>query len=112
MKRPKIVTLICVIGYLSVLFTFPQVFSPSVKKLGLMMPALYGILVAAHFISCVGLWYFKKWGMQLYLIAFFAKTLFYLTTNQLGAMFYFNTFLSVIFILLLIRHYTKMSPNL
>lgn len=112
MTRPKIISFICVVGYFSVLFTFPQVFSPAVKKLGLYMPAVFGILVAAHFIACVGMWYYKQWGVELYLLAFFSKTLFYLTTNQLGAMFFVNVVITVVFIVLLLRHYRKMSPNL
>jgi hypothetical protein len=112
MTRPKIITFICIIGYLSVVFTFPQVFSPQIKKLGVLMPAIYGILVAANFIACVGLWYFKQWGVQLYLISVFAKTLFYLLVDQLGFGFYFNIAISVIFMFILLRFYTKMDPNL
>lgn len=112
MKRPGIITIICIVGYLSVLFTFPQVFSPAIKKMGLWVPAIYGILVSAYFISCVGLWYFKQWGVLLYLVSFFAKTLFFISTGQLGAGFYISTFLTLIFIILLIRYYPKMNPNL
>lgn len=112
MKRPKIISFICIIGYLSVVFTFPQVFSPAVKKLGVLMPALYGILVAANFIGCVGIWYFKQWGVQLYLAAFFAKILFNLLVNETGSIFYANIFISLIFSLILLRFYPKMSPNL
>jgi hypothetical protein len=112
MKRPRIISFICIVGYLTIVLTFPQVFSPSIKKLGVFMPALYGILVAAHFISCVGLWYFKQWGVQLYLFTFFAKTLFFILTEQYGFGFYFGTVLSLIFIIILLRHYSRMSQNL
>src|SRR5262245_9214623 len=112
MKRPIIISIICIVGYLSVVFTFPQVFSPSIKKLGVLMPAVYGILVAAHFISCVGIWYFKRWGVQLYLLSFFAKTIFYLSIRQTGVVFYFNTALSIIFIIILLRFYPRMDSNL
>jgi hypothetical protein len=112
MNRPRIISIICIVGYLSVVFTFPQVFSPQIKKLGVLMPAIYGILVAANFIACVGLWYFKQWGVQLYLISVFAKTLFYLLVNQLGFGFYFNCILSFIFIIILMRFYPKMDRNL
>lgn len=112
MKRPRILTLICVIGYLSVVFSFPQVFSPQIKKLGAFMPALYGILVAASFIACVGIWYVKQWGVQIYLAVFFAKILFSLSINQLGAGFYVSTGLSLLFSLVLLRYYPRMNPNL
>lgn len=112
MKRPRIISFICIIGYLSVLLSFPQVFSPQVKKLGLLMPALYGILVAANFIACVGIWYMKQWGVVLYLLVFFSRILFNLGINDLGAGFYISNLVSVLFIILLLRVYRKMSPNL
>lgn len=112
MLRPKIISIICILGYASVVFTFPQVFSPAIKKIGTFIPALYGILVALHFIACVGLWYYKQWGVQLYLVAFFSKTIFYLLSNQVGPLFYFNTLLTIVFIFILLRHYPKMNPNL
>lgn len=112
MKRPRIISIICIFGYLSVLVAFPQVFSPSVKKLGLLVPALYGILVAAQFISCVGIWYFKQWGVQLYLMTFFAKTLFFILSDQTGFTFYLGLVISLTFIVVLLRHYPRMNPNL
>jgi uncharacterized membrane protein (DUF2068 family) len=93
-------------------FTFPQVFSPQIKKLGVFIPAIYGILVAANFIACVGLWYFKQWGVQLYVISVFAKLLFYILSNQLGFGFYLNLAMSFIFIIILLRFYPKMNQNL
>jgi len=112
MKRPVIITIVCIIGYLAVLITFPQVFSPPVKKLGMFVPALFGVLVSAQFIACVGIWYYKQWGVQLYLLVFFAKTLFFLLTEQTGFSFYFGAAISLISIVLLLKHYPKMNPNL
>ena len=112
MKRPKIITIISIIGYITVLFTFPQVFSPGIKKLGVLMPAIYGILVAGNFISCVGLWYFKQWGVQLYLMSFFAKVIFFMLIQQMSYGFYLSASLSLISTIILLRFYPKMSPNL
>ena len=112
MKRPFVITLICILGYLSVIFTFPQIFSPSVKKLGLYVPALFGIIVAAQFIACVGLWYFKRWGAELYLIAFFVKVTFHLLTDTAGFGLVFSGVLNLVFLFFLLRHYPRMSANL
>jgi hypothetical protein len=112
MKRPIVITVICVFGYLSVLFTFPQVFSPGIKKLGVLMPAIYGIITAAQFMSYVGLWYYKQWGVQLYLIAFFSKILFFLLNEQAGVTLYISMIIAAVFTVLMLRHYPKMSPNL
>src|SRR3954463_5569546 len=107
MKRPKIISIICIIGYLTIVFTFPQVFSPSIKKLGVFMPAIYGILVASNFIACVGLWYYKQWGVQLYLLSFFTKTIFFILIHQFSGSSYLGTFLSIISIFILLRFYSK-----
>ena len=112
MKRPRVITIFCILSYLAVLIAFPQVFSPSVKKLGVFMPALYGILVAANFISCVGIWYYKQWGVQLYLLSFFAKTLFFMLTDQMEFSFYAGIGMSVAFIVVQLRFYPRMNPNL
>ena len=112
MRRPGVITVFCVLAYLGVVFTFPQVFSPGVKKLGTLMPALYGLLVAAQFMATVGIWYFKQWGVQLYLMSFFAKTLFFMLTDQMGFTTWFGILLSLSFIIILLRFYRRMSPNL
>jgi hypothetical protein len=112
MKRPKIISLICILGFVSTIFTFPQVFSPSIKKMGILMPALYGILVASNFIACVGIWYFKKWGVQLFLYSFFAKTIFFILTLQTGGSFYLGIMIFIISLIFLIKYYPKMNANL
>lgn len=76
------------------------------------MPAVYGLLVAINFIACVGLWYFKKWGAELYISCFFAKTIFFMLIQQTGFGFYFSTLLSVVFIFIVLRFYPKMGQNL
>lgn len=76
------------------------------------MPAVYGILVASNFIACVGIWFYKQWGVQLYILSFFAKTLFFVLLQQYSFSFYFNCTVSVIFTIILLRFYPKMSQNL
>jgi hypothetical protein len=112
MKRPGIITFICIFGFIYVILTFPQVFSPPVKRLGIFIPALYGVLVAAHFMACVGLWYYKQWGVRLYFLAFFARTLFFILTGQTGTGFYVNIAITVAFSVFLLRHYPRMNANL
>lgn len=111
-KRPKLVSAICIIGFISVVFTFPSVFSPSVKKIGDFVPALYGFIVAANFMAFIGLWHMKQWGVQLYLFTFFVKTLFLISINDLGTGTFVGISAAVIFSVVLIRYYPKMDVNL
>jgi len=112
MKRPTLITIITVLGFLSILVAFPQVFSPSVKKLGMFMPALYGLLVAFNFIAYVGVWYMKKWGAELFAMVFFAKTIFFITTDRMGVGFWISTVFQTAFMVVFLLHYAKMSKNL
>src|ERR1035437_1416738 len=75
-KRPTVLSIVCMIGFAWVLFTFTGVFSPSVKKLGVFMPAIYGLIIAATFISFIGVWHMKRWGTELYVISFCEKFFF------------------------------------
>ena len=112
MKRPKIISFICILGFISVIFTFPAVFSPSVKKIGDFVPALYGFIVACSFISYIGLWHMKQWGVQLFLFIFFVKTLFLITINDLGPGTIIGILFAIFFAIVLLRFYRKMDVNL
>ncbi len=112
MKRPFIITLICIIGFVSVTLTFPAVFSPSVKKIGDFVPALYGFLVAGGFISYIGLWHMKQWGVLLFLVVFFIKTLFLILINDVGAGTIMGIISSFVFGVILVKNYPKMDLNL
>jgi hypothetical protein len=111
-KRPKVISAICITGFISIVFTFPAVFSPSVKKLGDFVPALYGFLVAGSFISYIGLWHMKQWGVQLFLVVFFIKTLFLMMINDMGGGTVAGIISSLIFTVALLKNYPKMDVNL
>jgi hypothetical protein len=112
MKRPLILSIICVIGFLWVVVTFPGVFSPSVKKLGVFMPAIYGLIVAATFISFIGVWHLKRWGMELYAISFFCKMLFFILTKTFEITSIAGVVFSTWFIITYLFYYKKMDANL
>lgn len=112
MKRPGLISVLCVLGYISIVISFPQVFSPQVKKLGVFMPALSGLLVAANFMAYVGIWYMKRWGAELFLCSYFLKTILDLLLAQMGLMFYSGQIFSIFFIIALLRHYRRFDLNL
>jgi hypothetical protein len=112
MKRPAIISVLCVFGYISIVIAFPQVFSPQVKKLGLFMPALSGVLVAANFMAYVGIWYMKRWGAELFLYSYFLKTILDILYAQTGLLFYSGQLFSVVFGVALVRYYQRLDQNL
>lgn len=109
LKRPKLISIVCILGYVWIVFSFPGVFSPTVKKLGDWYPALFGLMVATNFISYIGVWHMKKWGVQLYLITFFIKQLVLLLLNDIS---YIEIVFSFFFIVVFFVYYKEMNDNL
>lgn len=108
-KRPKLVTLVCVLGFIWIVFSFPAVFSPSVKKLGDWYPALFGLIVAMSFISYIGVWHMKRWGVSLFIIAFFIKEMILILINDIN---YIGIIFSALFISIMVFFYKRMDVNL
>jgi len=108
-KRPVLLTTICILGYVWIVFSFPGVFSPTVKKLGEWYPALFGLLVAGSFISYVGVWHMKRWGVQLFVIIFFIKEALLILINDVN---YIGIIFSVFFISSMVAYYRQMDVNL
>ncbi len=111
-KRPAILSVICIIGFCWVLFTFPGVFSPSVKKLGVFIPAIYGMIIAASFISFIGVWHMKRWGAELYVIAFCSKMLYFTLTHTFGGSSILGILFSIWFVVTFLVYYRRMDMNL
>lgn len=109
LNRPKLITAVCVLGFIWIVFSFPAVFSPSIKKLGDWYPALFGIIVAFSFIAYIGLWHMKQWGVKLFLITFFVKQILLILINDVS---YIGLSLSVLFIVAMLFFYKKMDVNL
>src|ERR1035437_959855 len=105
-KRPILLTIVCVLGFTWIVFSFPAVFSPSVKKLGDWYPALFGLMVAASFISYIGVWYMKRWGVNLFIITFFVKEIILILINDVS---YVGIAFSVFFISSMLSFYKQMD---
>lgn len=108
-SRPKLITTVCVLGFLWIVFTFPGVFAPSIKKQGDWYPALMGLIVAFSFIAYIGVWHMKRWGVNMFIITFFLKQVFLITLNDIS---YPGIVLSCMFILIMLYFYKKMDTNL
>jgi hypothetical protein len=85
------------------------VFSPSVKKLGDWYPALFGLIVAVSFISYIGVWHMKRWGVSLFIISFFVKEIILILINDIN---YVGIVFSSLFIVIMVFFYKRMDVNL
>ena len=108
-KRPVLITTVCIIGFIWIVGSLPAVFSPSIKKLGDWYPALFGFLVAACFISYIGLWHMKRWGAHVFIGAFFLKEIILIIIDDVS---YPGIVISVFFIACMTAYYKKMDVNL
>ena len=108
-RRPLFITILCVIGFIWVVLSFPAVFSPEVKRRSVFLPALYGVFIAAHFISLIGVWHMKRWGVNWFTAVFFLKTMIGILNADVAPL---GTFLSVVFIVCFLFFYKRMDGNL
>jgi hypothetical protein len=108
-KRPLLLSIVCILGFIWVLFSFVVVFSPSIKKLGDWYPALFGLIVASCFMSYIGLLNMKKWGAQLFVITFFIKEVILIIINDVS---YVGIVFSVFFMVTMAIYYKRMDSNL
>lgn len=108
-KRPLFLSIICVLGFIWVVLSLPGVFAPSVKKINDWLPALLGLVRASMFISLIGVWYMKQWGVRMFIATMFLKETVYFL---IGDTSYLGAFLSLVFVISMLPHYKKMSLNL
>jgi len=108
-KRPRLISIICILGFIWIVFSFPSVFSPSIKKMGDWYPALFGLIVASSFISYIGVWHMKRWGVQLFIITFFIKEVLLILLEDLS---YVGIAFSLFFLISMLFFYRRMDLNL
>ncbi len=111
-KRPVIISIACIIGYIWIVFSFLGAFAPEIKRTGAFMPALLGTIVALQFISFIGLWHMKKWGVEMFIISFFAKVSFFFLLDKLSTSLYIGMGLSLLMMVPYLLFYKKMDRNL
>jgi hypothetical protein len=109
LKRPRLISIICILGFIWIVFSFPSVFSPSIKKMGDWYPALFGLIVASSFISYIGVWHMKRWGVQLFIITFFIKEVLLILLEDLS---YVGIAFSLFFLISMLFFYRRMDLNL
>ena len=107
-KRPLLISIVCILGFIWIVFSLPAVFSPTVKKLGDWYPALFGFIVAASFISYIGVWHMKRWGCSLFIITFFIKEIILIITEDVSAS---GIIFSLFFICTMVAYFKRMDVN-
>lgn len=110
--RPKIISITSVLAIIFILLAFPMLFTPSIKKTGDFVPMILGIIITLQFVSMIGIWHMKQWGVQLFIIMFCVRVITFMFLELYEFRFYFNIFYSTLFIIFFLVHYKKMDTNL
>ena len=111
-KRPTIISVVCILGFIWMIFVLPGMFSPTVKKIGDFVPMVYGLVLAFSFISLIGIWHMKRWGVEMYILVFFIKLIFFVLTKQVIFSTYIGIVFSTWFIITFLIFYKRMDRNL
>jgi len=111
-QRPKSISIITVTAIVLVLLAFPMLFTPSIKRMGDFVPMVLGIIITLQFVSLIGIWHMKQWGVQLFIIMFCVRVITFMFLDIYSFRFFFNILYSVIFIIFFLIHYRKMDTNL
>jgi len=110
--RPKSISIVTIIAIVLVLLAFPMLFTPSIKRMGDFIPMILGIIITLQFVSLIGIWHMKQWGVQLFIIMFCVRLITFMFLDMYTFRFYFNIFYSLVFIVFFLIHYRKMDTNL
>lgn len=108
-KRPRIVTILCIINGLWAIKLLPSIANPALKQYGDVFPPLYGIIVALIFISVIGVWHMRKWGVNMYIISFFMKELFLMQIDDISKI---GIAVSSVSIMIFLIYYKQMNQEL
>jgi hypothetical protein len=111
-QRPKIISIITIIAIILILLAFPMLFMPSIKRMGDFIPMTIGIIITLQFISVIGIWHMKQWGVQLFIAMFTIRVVTFMLLEVFDFRFFFNIFYSLLFIIFFLIYYKEMDKNL
>jgi len=111
-KRPGIIAVICILGFIFILCGFPIVFSHSTRKMGVWFPALFGSMLALKFISMVGIWHLKKWGPKFYILIVGLSLIIKVLLGVDGFSDGFTGFYAIIVMIICMVYYPRMTRGL
>jgi len=67
-KRPKRITIICILGFIGFLLFVPLLFSSIPASIHKWYPLLLSIASIVSLVCMIGIWMMKKWGIITYTI--------------------------------------------
>lgn len=111
-KRPVIISMFCVVGFIVSAFQIILISYPGIRDIAKWYPIVYGLMTAIRFMATVGVWHMKKWGAEVFAYVTLFKIMILVLVGDFTALGKVDAFLSVIFSIVFMIYYRKMSRNL
>ncbi|HWJ25876.1 MAG TPA: hypothetical protein VNS32_04995 [Flavisolibacter sp.] len=105
-KRPVVITVVCVIGFLGACISIPLIFSDRAASLGKWYPPLLALSTVLGIISFTGLWKMKKWAVYIYIGTFILGQIALLI---MGIWNMFSLVIPAVVISIMVFHLNKME---
>jgi hypothetical protein len=65
-RRPVIITVLCILGFLAAAGNIPTVFADSARNVGAWYPPFLALSVIVTVVSMIGVWKMHRWAVFLY----------------------------------------------
>lgn len=111
-KRPKILSILGVAWYIISAGQIIAISAPAIRDISSWYPMLYGSIIALRFISIVGIWHMKKWGVELFVYVTIAKIITQVLVGDFGGGAVADSFLSAMLIIIALFYYKRMGRDL
>ncbi|MCL2888416.1 MAG: hypothetical protein FWF35_03860 [Elusimicrobia bacterium] len=105
-KRPVIITVICIIGFIGALISAALIFTPAAKQVGGWYPPYLAAATVVGLVSLIGLWLMRKWSVILYTALFVVGQIVLVTKGLWGVG---SLIIPLIIIAVCFANYKKMS---
>ena len=111
-KRPRILSILGVKWYIISAGQIIAISAPAIRDISSWYPMLYGSIIALRFISIVGIWHMKKWGVELFFYVTIAKIITQVLVGDFSGGAGVDSFLSVALVIVSMFYYKRMGRDL
>jgi uncharacterized membrane protein (DUF2068 family) len=110
-ERPRLLTILCIKHFILTLIGFAGVLSPQVKHAGMFYPSALGIVISIQFISLIGIWHLKRWGVHLFTYSVIVYAMLQIILERTGLLGY-DIFWALFLLITCLVYYKRMDSNL
>lgn len=111
-KRPIIISIFGVVGFIVSAFQIILISYPGIRKIAAWYPIVYGFFTALRFVSLVGVWRMKKWGAELFVYTLLLKIAVQVLMNDFTTLAMLDMLISIVFSIVFMVFYKRMDRNL